>query len=132
MIESESQIRVRYAETDAMGIVHHRHFLTWFELARIEMMDNVGLPYRDLEKEGALMPVLEVHSKLLKPAYFDDRLTIKLWVNERPRVKLKVEYKVLRGEEILITGETLHAFINREGKPIRPPQSFMKVMEPYF
>lgn len=132
MIESESHIRVRYVETDAMGIVHHSNYIAWLELARVEMMDNLGLPYTEIEKQGALMPVLEVHIKYLSPAYFDNRLIVKVTVNQRPVVRLKVEYQIFREKTLLATAETLHAFINREGKPIRPPSSFLECMEEYF
>lgn len=132
MIESESQIRVRYVETDAMGIVHHSNYISWLELARIEMMDKLGLPYIEIEKKDALMPVLEVHIKYISPAYFDDRLSIKVFVKECPKVRLKVEYKIVRENSILATAETLHAFINREGKVIRPPIAFLECMKEHF
>jgi len=132
MIESESQIRVRYVETDAMGIVHHSNFVNWLELARIEMMDNIGLPYVELEKQDALMPVLEVYIKFLSPAYFDDRITIKLFVPECPNARCIVEYKIFRGTTLLAEAKTLHAFINRKGRPIKPPSIFLETMKSFF
>ncbi|PWU05646.1 MAG: acyl-CoA thioesterase [Verrucomicrobia bacterium] len=132
MIESQTQIRVRYVETDAMGFVHHSNFIPWLELARVEMMDNVGLPYINLEKEGVLMPVLEIHIKLLSPAYFDDRITIKLQINEPPKVRLKVAYQIFRDTTLIATAETLHTFINRSGKPIKPPKNFLDTLNAYF
>lgn len=132
MIESESHIRVRYVETDAMGFAHHSSFVPWFELARVEMMDHIGLPYINLEKQDVLMPVLEVHIKFISPAHFDDRLKIKLLIKECPKVRLKVEYQVFRKETLLATGETLHTFINRENKVIRPPAAFLELMKQYF
>lgn len=132
MIESQSDIRVRYAETDAMGIAHHSNFTHWFEHARVEMMDKIGLPYIELEKQGALMPVLEVHIKFLAPAYFDDRLKVKLLIKECPRARIRVEYQVFRQKTLLAIGETLHTFINREGKAIRPPEAFLEMIKKYF
>lgn len=132
MIEMESHIRVRYVETDAMGIAHHSNFMHWFELARVEMMDKLGLPYIQLEKQDAFMPVLEVYTKFLAPAYFDDRLTIKVFVKESPKARLKVQYQVLREDTLLATAETLHAFINREGKAIKPPTLFLDAIKSHF
>lgn len=132
MIESESHIRVRYVETDAMGIAHHSNYIIWLELARVEMMDKLGLPYTEIEKQGALMPVLEVHISYLSPAYFDDRLIIKAFVREEPKVRLKVEYQIFREKTLIATAETLHTFINREGKAIRPPSSFLECMKQHF
>lgn len=132
MIEFESDIRVRYVETDVMGHVHHSNFANWFELARVEMMDNIGLPYIELEKQGALLPVLELHIKFMTPAYFDDRLKVKLFIKECPKVRLKIEYEISREKTLLATGETLHTFINRAGKVIRPPAVFLETIKKYF
>lgn len=132
MIESESQIRVRYVETDAMGIAHHSNFINWLELARIEMMDNIGLPYIELEKQNALMPVLEIHIKFISPAYFDDRITIKLSILESPKARFKVDYQIFRTTTLLATAQTVHAFINREGKPIKPPSIFLETLKSLF
>lgn len=125
MIETRTQVRVRYAETDQMGFAHHANFLTWFELARIDLLDQVGLPYRQLETDGYFLPVLEVHVEYRQPARFDDRLDIITTVPEKPRLRLRIEYRVERAGELLATGFTTHAFINREEKPIRPPASFL-------
>lgn len=132
MIESQSQIRVRYVETDAMGFAHHSNYINWLELARVEMMDKLGLPYTEIEKQDILMPVLEVHIKYLSPSYFDDRLTVKLCVKEKPKARIKIEYKIVRKDAMIATAETLHTFINREGKTIRPPIAFLECIKPYF
>lgn len=132
MIESESKIRVRYVETDVGGSVHHSKFIPWMEVARVEMFDNLGLPYAGLEKQGIGSVVLEVHLKVIKPAYFDDRLVVKAYVRECPKARLKVEYEIFRDETLLATAETTHAFVNKERKAIRPPKVFFEAVESHF
>lgn len=133
MITSESQIRVRYVETDAGGIVHHSSFLPWLELARVEMMDNLGLAYSTLEKQyNVHMAVLEAHLKIIKPAYFDDRLIVKMYIKECPKVRLTVEYEILRDGVLLATAETKHAFIGYEKGAVKPPKAFSEVVKTYF
>lgn len=132
MIESESQIRVRYVETDAGGIVHHSNFVPWLEVARVEMMDNLGLPYRELEKLNVHMAVLEVHLQIIKPAYFDDILLVKTYVHECPKAKMTVDYKVSRNTDLIATATTTHAFINPKKKATKPPLIFNQLMKNHF
>ena len=128
MIHTESKIRVRYGETDAMGFAHHANYVLWFEKARIEMLDRIGLPYRDLEASGFFIPVLDVKVSYRSPAFFDDWLTIVCIVKERPGIRFHIEYEVRRMETLLATGSSEHAFIEKSGKPIRPPKSFVDKM----
>lgn len=133
MIESESKIRVRYVETDAGGMVHHSSFVPWLEIARVELMDNLNLRYSELEREWKVhMAVLEVRLKIMKPAYFDDRLVVKVKIRECPRVRLVVGYEILREGLLIATGETMHVFMNREKKAVRPPGVFMEAVKAYF
>jgi len=125
MIRTETAIRVRYVETDAMGFVHHANYLSWFELARIEMLDAINLSYKELETAGYYLPVLGVAITYRKPAYFDDRLIVVCYVRDLPRLQIKIEYEIFREETLLATGSTDHAFINKEGRPIRPPKNFV-------
>lgn len=129
MIQNKTSIRVRYVETDAMGFAHHANYLAWFELARIEFMDALDMPYKEMEKEGYLLPVLGAHLKYKKPAHFDDQLIVICTAREKPRIRLKMEYEVFRGETLIATGSTEHAFMNPEGMPIRPPQKFVELFE---
>ena len=132
MITSQTDIRVRYAETDAMGFVYHGNYLPWFELSRVEMLDSLGYPYKQLESEGYLLPVLDVHIRYRRPARFDDRVTVKVIVKEKPIVKIHCEYEITRGDELLVTGATKHAFINPQGEPVRPPKALMTLMGKHF
>lgn len=132
MIESHSEIIVRYAETDMMGVVYHGSYLPWFEVGRTTLLREQGLPYRELEASGFLLPVLELSVRYLRPARYDDTITIVTRLRERPTLRIKLEYEVRRGEEVLATGSTLHAFIDPSGRPVRPPPRFVTAMEDAF
>jgi acyl-CoA thioester hydrolase len=121
MIRSSVQVTVRYAETDMMGIVYHANYLPWFEVGRTTLLREIGVPYRKLEEEGFRLPVLEVSAKYLRPALYDDTLDIQTTLAEKPLLRIRLEYEVKRGAELLATGSTLHAFVDREGRPVRPP-----------
>lgn len=121
MIKSHAEITVRYAETDMMGVVYHGSYLPWFEIGRTTLMRELGLPYRDLEAQGYHLPVLEVGVKYRRPALYDDTITVVTTLSERPLLRIRLEYEVLRGNELLATGFTVHAFIDRSGRPVRPP-----------
>jgi acyl-CoA thioester hydrolase len=129
MIESRQQVTVRYAETDMMGVVYHGSYLPWFEIGRTTLLKELGLPYRRLEAEGYRLPVLEVTAKYLRPAIYDDTLTIVTRMREKPVLRIRLDYEVRRGDELLATGHTVHAFIDREGKPVRPPASVVEAMK---
>src|SRR3954453_13208681 len=88
MIQSRAQVVVRYAETDMMGIVYHGNYLPWFEIGRTTLLKEVGLPYRELEAEGFRLPVLEVSAKCLRPALYDDTLTILTTMREKPVLRI--------------------------------------------
>ncbi len=132
MITSRCQVTVRYAETDMMGIVYHANFLPWFEIGRTNLLREQGLPYRDLEAMGYRLPVLEISAKYLRPAVYDDTLTIITTLKEKPLLRIRLSYEVRRGHELLATGESAHAFIDREGRPVRPPAIFLERMNAVF
>ena len=127
MIESRAQGTVRYAETDMMGVVYHGSYLPWFEIGRTTLLKELGLAYRELEASGFRLPVLEVGAKYLRPALYDDELTIVTRLTDKPALRIRLDYEVRRGEELLATGHTVHAFIDREGKPVRPPARAVEV-----
>ena len=127
MIQSRSQVVVRYAETDMMGVVYHGSYLPWFEVGRTTLLKELGLAYRQLEADGYRLPVLEVSAKFFRPALYDDTITIVTTLREKPLLRIHLEYEVKRGDELLATGSTVHAFIDRAGKPVRPPASAVAV-----
>ena len=132
MLQSRIQITVRYAETDMMGFVYHGSYLPWLEIGRTTLLKEHGITYRDLETAGYRLPVLEVNVKYLKPAFYDDLLTIVTTQHEKPLLRIRLDYEILRGNDMLATGQTLHAFIDGEGRPVRPPPIFMQRMNELF
>ena len=126
MIHTIYQTRVRYVETDRMDVVHHSNYLAWFEAARIQMLDEIGLPYKQMEEDGFLIPVLGVELSYKLPAMFDDRLEIHLYMREFGRARFHFDYEVRRGETLLATGKTTHGFMDPAGKPLRPPATFIE------
>lgn len=129
MIHSITNIRVRYAETDRMDVVYHSNYLVWFEAARIQMLDEIGIPYREIEAKNLFLPVLTVSAHYKKPARFDDRLEVHLFMMKKPRARIHFDYEVLRQGELLATGQSSHGFMNREGKGQRPPEDLMAKIE---
>lgn len=134
MYISETCIRVRYAETDQMGYVYYGHYAMYYEVARVESLRQLGLTYREIEEMGVLMPVLENKSRFLAPARYDDLLRIVTTLREKPGVKIKFEYDIYNGENILIhKGETILVFINKAtNRPCRQPSAMEKVLERFF
>ncbi|HWL15631.1 MAG TPA: thioesterase family protein [Opitutus sp.] len=132
MIQSRASVTVRYAETDMMGIVYHANYLPWFEVARTQLLREQGFPYRQLETDGYRIPVLEVSAKYLRPALYDDTLTIVATIREKPMLRIRIHYEVFRGEELLATGQSSHAFCDLRGQPTRPPPGFVARMNELF
>lgn len=134
MYQSQILIRARYGEVDQMGYVYYGNYASYYEVARVESLRQLGLSYRELEKMGVMMPVLENHSKFLGPALYDEQLTIITTLKVKPSVRIKFEYEIFNEHDQLIhTGETLLAFVNiKSGKPCRPPEIFEELLRPYF
>jgi acyl-CoA thioester hydrolase len=132
MITSTTQLTVRYAETDMMGVVYHGSYIPWLEVGRTQLLKELGLPYRQLEESGFRLPVLEVSLKYLRPARYDDLVTIVTRLNERPLLRIRLEYEVRRGEELLATGYSVHAFIDLQGRPVRPPAAVVALFAAAF
>jgi acyl-CoA thioester hydrolase len=118
----EAKLRVRYRETDAQGIVNNADYLSYFEVGRVEWLRAADLSYRELEKEGYGLVVVEVLARYKKPAFFDDELTVRTELIELKRASLSFGYTVLCGDEVLVTGRTLHGCMDlTTGKPRRLP-----------
>ncbi|WP_258105395.1 thioesterase family protein [Marinoscillum sp. MHG1-6] len=134
MYHHDTQIRVRYAETDQMGYVYYGNYATYFEVARVEAFRHLGYPYKKMEEEGVGMPVLEYQIKYLQPAKYDDLLTIKLAIPEMPKARIRFTYEVTNQHGALInTGETTLVFMNMEtGKATRIPAEVNKLLKTYF
>jgi acyl-CoA thioester hydrolase len=132
MIAARAEVTVRYAETDMMGIVYHANYLPWFEVARTQLLREQGFPYRQLEADGFRIPVLEVSAKYRRPALYDDTLTIVATLREKPLLRIRIDYEVFRGDELLATGQSAHAFCDLRGRPTRPPAAFVARMNAAF
>ncbi len=117
---SESRLRVRYAETDQMGIVYHANYYVWFEVARADLLRSLGMTYKDMEQQGIIMPVIETRCRYKLPAMYDDALTIRAAVKELSYAKMAFSYTVVRDTDgsVLAEGETYHAFTNNNKKPL--------------
>jgi len=134
MYVSETQLRVRYGETDQMGYVYYGYYAMYYEVARVESMRQLGLSYRELEDMGVMLPVLENKSKYLSPALYDDLLKIVTTIREKPNVRIKFEYELFNEAGRLIhQGETMLVFVDKKsGRPCRPPKIFDQLLEPFF
>ena len=132
MITSRASVSVRYAETDMMGVVYHGSYLPWLEIGRTELLKEHGLPYRELEAEGFFLPVVEVSLRYLRPAKYDDTVVITTILREKPSLRIRMEYELHRGDELIATASSLHVFIDRSGKPVRPPAAFTSIMQRVF
>jgi acyl-CoA thioester hydrolase len=134
MFVHEEKIRVRYAETDQMGYVYYGNYAAYYEVARTEMLRKTGFSYKELEEMGVMMPVLEMNIKYSQPAKYDELLTIKVIIKEKPSVRIKFEYEVYdEAGTLLNTGNTQLVFVDMaRNRPCKAPDVFMQKMEPYF
>ena len=122
--------RVLYGDTDQMGVVYYANYLRFFEGARNEWIRALGIPYREIEARGIMLPVYEAAVQYLRPARYDDLLDIHLVVSHT-RVKIRFEYKVHRSErnEVLVLGHTVHVCVGKDGKPTRAPEWLLQALE---
>jgi acyl-CoA thioester hydrolase len=119
----EITVRVRYAETDRMGLLHHANYFVYFEMARTEMLRAKGISYREVEDAGHFLVIVDIGCKFKKPAYYDDLLTIRARVARVTHVKIVHEYQVLRDGLLLAEGHSTLACVDREGKPQALPET---------
>lgn len=131
MIRSETIVRVRYAETDMMGIVYHGSYVPWLECARIQLLDDIGCPYREMESLGVRLPVVELKCRYREPARFDDRVRVVAEVRESPRARITIHYRLFREEDgaLLCEASSMHAFMDFNQRPCRPPKVLREAFE---
>lgn len=127
-------LRVRYAETDQMGYVYYGNYAMYYEVARVEALRSLGVDYKQLEQEGTMMPVLSNFSKYIKPARYDDLLTIKVILKKAPGIRITFNYEIYNEKGTLINiGETTLVFVDiNSGKPCPMPQVLEAVLNPFF
>jgi acyl-CoA thioester hydrolase len=122
MLTGEITVRVRYAETDRMGLLHHANYLVYFEQARTELLRGQGLTYKDLEDGGFLLVLTRVEVRYKRPARYDDLLTLRTSVVRTTLVKIEHKYEVWRDKELLAEGESTLACVDRDGRPQALPE----------
>lgn len=134
MYTFETQLRVRYAETDQMGYVYYGNYAAYYEVARVECIRSLGFSYKALEEMGVMLPVLELHTYYLLPARYDELLTIKVTIPKLPTLKILFTYEIVdEAGKLVNRGETTLVFINmKTGKPMRMPEVMGKLLEGYF
>jgi acyl-CoA thioester hydrolase len=129
MPTSTSTLRVRYAETDKMGVVYYANYLVWFEVGRADLLRSLGWTYREMEVAGISLPVIEAHCQYLRPARYDDEIEVKTEGRMLSPVRMEFEYQVIRTEdrEIAAAGKTVHAAVDPTGRPCRLPARVREV-----
>jgi acyl-CoA thioester hydrolase len=123
----EARFRVRYAETDQMGVVYYANFLVWMELGRAEYCRAAGIRYRDMEvDDGVLLAVVEAHCRYLSPAHYDDEIAVKTWIVKATQRTVEFEYEMRNAEtaRVLATGSTKHVFLSRDLRPVKLPERY--------
>jgi acyl-CoA thioester hydrolase len=122
----EARVRVRYAETDQMGVVYHANYLVWMEVGRVEYCRAAGFRYRDLEAEGVLLAVVEAHCRYLSPALYDEEVIVSTGIEEATPRAVRFKYRINSGEDgrLLAEGFTKHVFCGRDRRATKLPQRF--------
>lgn len=130
----ETNVRVRYAETDQMGYAYYGNYAAYYEVARTEMFRSLGTSYKHLEESGIMMPVLEMHCKYHKPAKYDDVITIRICIPEKPLVRIRFTYELFnQAGDLINTGETQLAFVDiKRNRPCKAPEDFTARLAGYF
>ena len=130
---TETEINVRYAETDKMDVVYHSNYLIWFEVARTEFIEQVGFSYADMEKAGVISPVVDVKLSYKRSITYPEKIIVKTWIKQYSPIRTVYEYEVIKeNRQLAATGETTHVILNRETmRPIRLDRHFKEWHEKY-
>jgi acyl-CoA thioester hydrolase len=129
MPTSVAKVRVRYAETDKMGVVYYANYLVWFEVGRADLLRSLGWSYRDMEAAGVSLPVIEAHCTYLRPARYDDEIEIRTTGRLLSPVRMEFDYDMIRVHDgtVAATGKTVHAALDTNGRPCRLPARVREV-----
>jgi acyl-CoA thioester hydrolase len=122
--KSVSRLRVRYAETDKMGVVYYANYFIWFEVGRTDLLRTLGWTYREMEEAGVSLPVIEAHCQYHRSAKYDDELEVRAEGRMLSPVRMEFTYEVVRQADMTVaaSGRTVHAALDRAGKPCRLPE----------
>ena len=131
MYQTETNIRVRYGETDRMGYAYYANYALYFEVGRTEMLRSLGLTYKQWEDSGIVLPVKSLSINYIAPAYYDDLLLVRTTLKNRPTVKISFDYEIFNeAGTLLCVGNTILVFLNsKSGRPCRPPEEFLTALE---
>lgn len=119
-MQAESKLIARYSETDQMGIIHHSNYAVWFEAGRTDFLKKAGIPNKEIEEQGVLLPLYEMNCKFKSPARYEDEIIVKTKLEHIGKVRIVFSYQVLNAKDgsVLTTGETKHAWTNKSLKPV--------------
>lgn len=134
MYSYSTKIRVRYGETDQMGYMYYGNYAQYYEVGRVEMLRSLGMSYSSMEADGVMMPVLELKCKYIKPALYDQEITVKTIIKTLPGIRIFFEYELYNEKEELINiGATTLVFVDmKKNKPTNPPENFMEKLSVFF
>ncbi len=133
MITFDYNTKVYYKDIDQMGVVYYNRYFEFFEQARTELLADIGLIVSEIERKGFYLPVVSAKCNYKKGACFEDEIIIKTMINAPPKARLKIDYEVWRKKDndFLADGYTIHGFINKKGKPKRPPKFLLDVINSF-
>ncbi len=133
MYTAEHTLRVRYAETDQMGIAYYGSYAAWLEVARVETLRQLGLTYRKLEEQGVMLPVSDLHIQYIKPVRYDDELVIRTTIDALPSVRIRFNYTCFVGDQEVTRASTTLFFMDAATRrPTRCPNELSNALRPYF
>ncbi|WP_316825138.1 thioesterase family protein [Pedobacter miscanthi] len=134
MYSHSTKIRVRYGETDQMGYMYYGNYAQYYEVGRVEMLRSLGMSYSSMEADGIMMPVLELKCKYIKPALYDQEITVKTTIKTLPGIRIFFEYELYNeNEELINIGATTLVFVDmKKNKPTNPPENFMEKLSIFF
>ena len=129
-----TDIRVRYADTDQMGIVYYGNYARFYEIGRVETMRHLGMNYKELEERGISMPVYDLNSRFIRPAKYDDLLTIRVTIPQLPKTRFMFAYEIVNQDGLLLnTGQTTLVFVRTDtGRPCLAPPDLVEAAKPFF
>ncbi|AND63285.1 thioesterase [Flavobacterium covae] len=133
MKKFDIQVRVRYAETDQMGVVYHGNYAQYFEMGRVEWLRNLGVSYKWMEENGVFLPLVSLSMNYKKPAHYDDLLTIRTIFKSQSSVKLEFDYEIYNeSQELLTTANSILVFVDaKSGRPITPPEYLEELLKTF-
>ncbi len=134
MIDNKIPLRIRYGETDQMGYAHHGNYAQYFEMGRMELLRDIGISYKKMEEEGIILPVYSMNTRYIKPARFDNVLTLRTILRKTPTARISFDYEIYNSDnELITTAETVLIFVDTsKNRPIKIPENLLTKIENAF